>query len=95
LEQLNNEPENAAEIEDEVANISSAMNLIHLTQAIYFQPNPSAIMAEDLMHWVNRLESKPDPEEGDEIMRRQPACNHPAFWGFLHKFLSDFLLLTS
>jgi hypothetical protein len=68
------------------------MNLIHLTQAIYFQPNPSAIMAEDLMHWVNRLESKPDPEEGDEIIRRQPACNHPAFWGFLHKFLPNLFI---
>jgi Nup85 Nucleoporin len=83
---LNDETENGPEIEDEVANISSAMNLIHLTQAVYFQPNPSAIIAEDLMHWVNRLESRPDPAEGNEIMRRQPACQHPGYWGFLHKY---------
>jgi len=88
-QQLNNEPDNATEIDDEVANISSAMTLIHLTQAIYFQPNPSAIMAEDLMHWVNRLESRPDPAEGDEIMRKQPACHHPGYWGFLHKYFHN------
>lgn len=82
---LDNNPDNSGEIDDELANISSAMNLIHLTQAIYFQPNPSAIMAEDLMHWVNRLDSKPDPAEGDEIMRKQPACHHPAYWPFLFK----------
>jgi len=82
---LDNNPDNSGEIEDELASISSAMNLIHLTQAIYFQPNPSAIMAEDLMHWVNRLDSKPDPAEGDEIMRKQLACHHPAYWPFLFK----------
>jgi hypothetical protein len=65
------------------------MNLIHLTQTIYFQPNPSAIIAEDLMHWVNRLESRPDPAEGNEIMRRQPACHHPNYWAFLHKYVPE------
>jgi len=84
--QLNNQHTNAGEIEEEILNISAAMTLIHLTQAIYFQPNPTAIMAEDLMHWVNRLDSHPDPVEGDEIMRRHPACHHPSFWPFLHKY---------
>ena len=85
--QLNNQPTNAGDIEDEILNISAAMTLIHLTQAIYFQPNPTAIMAEDLMHWVNRLDSHPDPAEGDEIMRRHPACHHPSYWPFLHKYI--------
>ena len=84
--QLNNQPTNAGDIEEEILNISAAMTLIHLTQAIYFQPNPTAIMAEDLMHWVNRLDSHPDPAEGDEIMRRHPACHHPSYWAFLHKY---------
>ena len=85
--QLNTQPSDSADIEEEVANISAATTLIHLTQAIYFQPNPSAIMAEDLMHWVNRLESRPDRLEGEDIMRRHPACHHPSYWGFLHKYV--------
>ena len=85
--QLNNQHTNAGEIEEEILNISAAMTLIHLTQAIYFQPNPTAIMAEDLMHWVNRLDSHPDPVEGDEIMRRHPACHHPSFWPFFTSIL--------
>jgi Nup85 Nucleoporin len=86
-QQLNTQPSDTAEIDEEVANISAATTLIHLTQAIYFQPNPSAIMAEDLMHWVNRLESRPDPLEGEDIMRRHPACHHPSYWSFIHKYL--------
>ena len=83
---LNDHPANAGEIEDEIQNISAAMTLIHLTQAIYFLPNPTAIMAEDLMHWVNQLDSQPDPTDGDEIMRRHLACHHPSYWSFLHKY---------
>jgi len=85
--QLNEQPPNAPEIEDEIANLSAAMTLIHLTQTIYFQPNPTAIMAEDLMHWVNRLDSSPDPVEGQQIMRSHPASHHPSYWTFLHKYL--------
>ena len=81
------DPDTAAEIEDEITNISAAMNLIHLTQAIYFQPNPSAVMAEDLMHWINRLDSQPDPAQGNEIMRKQPPCHHPTYWSFLLKYV--------
>ena len=84
FQQLNGNPPNATEIEQDVSNISSAVTLIHLTQTIYFQPNPSAIMAEDLMHWVNR-ESGPDEVEGAEIMKTHPPCHHPSYWTFLHK----------
>jgi hypothetical protein len=84
--QLNAQPRNVTQIEDEIANLSAAMTLIHLTQTIYFQPNPSAIMAEDLMHWVNRLESRPDPAEGQQIMNSHPASHHPGYWTFLHKY---------
>jgi Nup85 Nucleoporin len=86
LWQLNEQPPNASEIEDQIASLSAATALIHLTQAIYFQPNPSAIMAEDLMHWVNRLESRPDQSEGKEIVSTYPASHHPSYWTFLQKY---------
>jgi Nup85 Nucleoporin len=85
LTQLRSPTPSPTDLEEEITNVSAAMTLIHLTQAIYFQPNPSAIMAEDLMHWVNRLDSQPDPVLGDEIMRHQPACQHPLYWQFLLK----------
>jgi len=95
LRQLNHDPPNAIELEEEVTNLSSATTLMHLTQTIYFQPNPSAIMAEDLMHWVNRLDSRPDPAEGEEIMRKVPASHHPGYWNFLHKYASTTIVYNS
>jgi len=92
---LNHDPPNAIELEEEVTNLSSATTLMHLTQTIYFQPNPSAIMAEDLMHWVNRLDSRPDPAEGEEIMRKVPASHHPGYWNFLHKYASLTIVYNS